>query len=92
MYMCSYSLKEDHIDNGDRRDDDYLSGGVEGGVGASVDTLTNRHCNDQQSTKQLEPVPKLKDDIIVCYIWNNTHKGGLTFFAVLLVSTGKSTS
>ena len=37
----SYSLEEDNIDNGDRRDDDYLSGGVEGGVGASVDTPTN---------------------------------------------------
>ena len=71
--MYSYSLEEDHINNSDRRDDDYLSGGVEGRVGASVDTPTNRHCNDQQSTKQLdmEPVPKIKDDIMV----EHTHKG-----------------
>ena len=50
-------LEEDDVNDGDRGDDDNLSSWIEGGVEASVYTPTNRHCNDQQPTKQLEPVP-----------------------------------
>ena len=34
MYM--YSLKEDNVYNSDRGDDDYLGGGIEGGVCTSI--------------------------------------------------------
>ena len=41
VHFMYYLLEEDNIHDSDRGDDGYLCGGIEGGVGASVDTPTN---------------------------------------------------
>ena len=61
------SLEEDNIYNRDSWDDGYLGGGVEGGVGASVDTPTNWYDYNEQCSKQLEPMSVCVVNMVV--IW-----------------------